>query len=374
MMNTISSAYAFGTARKRIWLSTEGVSREEFFAHVGYGINSLFTNRSKGKRWIDHSNSTTYCLEEVGRMFPQAKFLHIVRDGRDTVNSMIHFKPTQPWALDFSTACKNWKHFVTLGLHFEEQHPDRVLRVSYETIVADPWQEFDRISSFLNLTNERGVVEFFSIGRINSSFSPSEREKMDWRVSWQAEQLDRFYLHCGDLMASLGYALPKKDMSASDKAAVEHRHQQAVQLAERGDCAGAVDILEQCASRFPGHAVIHNDLGVLYAALGDGQRAWQHSRIAVDLDPYSGTFLKNLGDVTFIVRKNPAEALDFYWKALKLDMGDKEVLLAMSSVFLALGRFRHARAFIDRCLHLDPSNGDAMRALAELEARMKDKK
>src|SRR5205085_3297536 len=64
------------------WFKAQGVERDELLKYLGVGINALITSRSGGRRWIDQTPSYTFIAGLLGRMFPDALFLHILRDGR----------------------------------------------------------------------------------------------------------------------------------------------------------------------------------------------------------------------------------------------------------------------------------------------------
>src|SRR5918995_5110059 len=104
------------------WLQEQDVERDEFLKYLGLGLNALFTSRSQGRRWIDNTPSYTLMVDVLADMFPGAVFLHILRDGRRVVHSMMNFanrladahiadyvrtKQLPSWAtVDFREMCK----------------------------------------------------------------------------------------------------------------------------------------------------------------------------------------------------------------------------------------------------------------------------
>jgi hypothetical protein len=127
------------------WMEQQRVTAEEFLEYVGLGFNALLTSRSEGKRWIEQTPVNTGIARSLARMFPGAQFLHILRDGRNVVNSMINFHNSlenetraatvqggwyPPWACDFEEACKTWKESVETATDFCKRHPARSLTVS----------------------------------------------------------------------------------------------------------------------------------------------------------------------------------------------------------------------------------------------------
>jgi tetratricopeptide (TPR) repeat protein len=192
------------------WLAKEQVTVDEMLRFVGYGINALFTDRSSGLRWIDHTPGYAIILRDLGVTFPGAQFIHMVRDGRDVVNSMIHSQHHRTvgcdWATDFLAACRTWAAHVEAALEYERANPNRILRVYLEAVSTGRSDCFKRILHFLQLPYEETTTELFKEGkRLNSSFSEAEREKLSWRNSWSREQRAEFASICGPLLVMLGY-------------------------------------------------------------------------------------------------------------------------------------------------------------------------
>ncbi len=207
------------------WLRQEGIDRQALLRYVGLGFNALFTSRSQGKRWIDQTPVYTLVTDLLYEMFPGAYFIHIVRDGRRVVHSMINFANAfanestaaemrragrlPDWASDFRDACRTWTAFVSSARAFGLQHPDRVLTVVNEDLVQDPRGGFERILDFLGAHHEEAPMRFFQTNRINSSF-PKGGQSPDPRIaSWEAwpqEQKGIFIEECGDTLVELGFA------------------------------------------------------------------------------------------------------------------------------------------------------------------------
>jgi hypothetical protein len=207
------------------WLRTEKVDRDEFLSFLGLGLNALFTSRSKGKRWIDHTPHHALMAEVLGKMFPGALFLHILRDGRQVVNSMINIARTvttkefakmqegnflPPWARDFREACRTWRRQTQAALDFCNEFPDRSLTISHQQLESEPPAAFGRIFSFLEVPDEDGPEVFIKSNRINSSFrnsasnqaSPPTRPK-PWEI-WTEEQKSIFKAEAGEAFIHLG--------------------------------------------------------------------------------------------------------------------------------------------------------------------------
>lgn len=201
------------------WLRTHDVDADELIAAVGVGINGLLTSRSGGRRWVDHTPDYTPFAGDLARMFPGARFVHIVRDGRAVVHSMLHFAtrfegdrraqiaPSLPsYFGDARAAATKWVTSVEAGLRFAAAHPDRCTTVLNERIVADPTAVMAGILDAVGVASSPEPATFLATRRINSSFAPAStpRDERPWR-QWPAEWVIAFDAIGGALARDLGY-------------------------------------------------------------------------------------------------------------------------------------------------------------------------
>jgi hypothetical protein len=209
------------------WLCKQDVAKEEFLAFLGLGLNALFTSRSQRKRWVDQTPTYALLAENLAHMFPGAYFLHILRDGRKVVHSMINFlarfnerelpdavkrSPRPAWSADFTEACRTWRGFVEAALHFQERFPDRCLTVVNEQVAADPAGEFREILQFIQAAPEDGPANFFRSNRLNSSFVQPSNSPANSRSpagpwgQWSPQERRIFVEEAGATMLKYGLA------------------------------------------------------------------------------------------------------------------------------------------------------------------------
>ncbi len=191
------------------WLARLELSEDDLVEALGLGVNALISAKSIGRRWVDQSPTYTLVAPELARLFPGARFLHIVRDGRSVVHSMLHSGFGTEWAGDFTVACRTWAGFAETGLRFAEEQPDRCLTIRYAGLVADPVAGFEEIHDFVHAPRRPGSAEFFSTKRINSSFQqPGQPDSYvapaDPWTSWSREQRSTFLREAGATMEALG--------------------------------------------------------------------------------------------------------------------------------------------------------------------------
>lgn len=220
-------AYAHSTGRAETWLRHHHVDRAEFLCHVGLGLNALLTSRSEGRRWVDQTPRYTLLAATLAEAFPGARFLHIVRDGRAVVHSMLHFgdslgsslaeRAALPhWARSFEEAVATWCRYVEAALDFAAAEPERTLTVANERLVTCPEEGFAQILAFLDAPPDPSPAAFFASSRINSSFQPPvwgsghrppppRPAAADPRGEWTPAQHELFTTAAGALMARCGF-------------------------------------------------------------------------------------------------------------------------------------------------------------------------
>ncbi len=197
------------------WLERQGIGKAEFLGYVGLGLNALLTRQSGGRRWVDHTPIYTLIVDRVAALFPGARFVHILRDGRRVVHSMINYlniypgdPAAIPWASDFEAACRAWRNHVASARAFEARCPDRCITVINEQLVERPHEGFARILEFLEATPDDGPADYFASTRINSSFQGPEgarRPPEPW-LEWTPEQRETFREQAGEMMVETGLA------------------------------------------------------------------------------------------------------------------------------------------------------------------------
>lgn len=139
------------------------VSRAEFDALVRtFAANRMGSRAHGGEvRWLgDKTPSYTRHLRDLARIFPQAQFIHIVRDPRDVaVSRMGHnhragiegalTAGSKHNRMILEDAIAAWRRGVDDVDHFAAHHPGRLHEVRYCSLQDDPRTEVARLFAFL---------------------------------------------------------------------------------------------------------------------------------------------------------------------------------------------------------------------------------
>jgi hypothetical protein len=151
------------------------------------------------------------------RLFPDARYVHLVRDGRDAALSFLSMPEgvvTKTWAhpktaADF--ACQ-WRAEVVAARELGSRVGSaRYLELSYERLVAEPEAELHRICDFAGLGYEPQMLDY--AGNVDVSAKPHQQSLKrpptaglrDWRTELAPDDVSAFEEVAGDLLAELGY-------------------------------------------------------------------------------------------------------------------------------------------------------------------------
>jgi hypothetical protein len=205
LFDHLRTVHEFGSQRGRLhWLSGQKVDFDEFVGFIGAGINGLYTKRAGGRRWVEQTPQYTLHLDAMTAYFPEARFLLMVRDGRQVVASLRNF--VDP--MDHEQASRTWATFVSAGIAFARSERGARMRiVRYESIVAETERTIRDIYTFLDEPFSMKSVDFIGTKRINSSFAatPEDALRPRW-TGWSPEERRTFHEIAGGLLIELGYA------------------------------------------------------------------------------------------------------------------------------------------------------------------------
>jgi hypothetical protein len=208
-------------------------------APVSYAelVTTIFDlyGESRGKRHVgDKVPDYVRYLPLFHRLWPAAKFVHLIRDGRDVSLSMLtrerFARRFATWEDDpISTAALSWDQLVRLGREAGAQLPaESYHEVRYESLVAEPGRECRTLCEFLGVAYDERMVRFHE-GRTRDD--PGRDAKSAWRPitpglrTWRTEMADgdveRFEAAAGELLEELGYprAVPNPTSGAKRRAA-----------------------------------------------------------------------------------------------------------------------------------------------------------
>jgi len=202
-----ASGYQRGSARgAHGQLSAIGVGREEFLALFGQTINELILSHRKQfqmqraqlgldvppftisrspnepkSRWVDGTPEYSFYICGLRKLFPEALFVHLVRDVTAVVRSLLNFFPNGRNRLvaNEQAAYEYWLRRVTACVEAEQAYgPDVVYRMRYSDIVEQPESAVTSLLGFLGEPYAPECLEPLA-ERINSAHVPADFNARD---------------------------------------------------------------------------------------------------------------------------------------------------------------------------------------------------
>ncbi len=185
-------------------------------------------------RWIDSTPTNVPHLLRIKKDFPDARIIHIIRDGRDVALSLHKrgWSRPLPWDRDrgLMAAGLYWEWIVRKGRKLGSMLRPDYLEVRYEDLVEQPAATLERLAAFLahDLNYER--IQRVSIGSVKTPLTsfPEELKGMQFtpvgrwknRDKFSPNQLVLFESLSGDYLQSLGYALSSSGVQPNPSLAV----------------------------------------------------------------------------------------------------------------------------------------------------------
>jgi hypothetical protein len=179
-------------------------------------IYEVYAEEHGKPRWGDKTPMYMRHLALLRRLFPDAQYVHLIRDGRDAAVSFLSLPEGvafETWAHPRDTAgfAALWRTEVMAARRLGRKvGPDRYLELRYERLVESPRDELERICSFAGLPFEASMLEHGGSGSEQRMHQQSLKRPLtsglrDWRAELSAADVGAFESVAGDLLADLGY-------------------------------------------------------------------------------------------------------------------------------------------------------------------------
>jgi len=143
-----------------------GIDREAYLRQVAEGPGSLgsvigtafkmYADRFAKARWGDKRPSYVKQVDMLLRLFPDAQFVHLIRDGRDCVASL----KEMPWyTLDSFHAISTWAEAIDAGVKLRRTMPEEsYYELRYEDLTDDPSTELKKLCHFLEEDFDQAMI------------------------------------------------------------------------------------------------------------------------------------------------------------------------------------------------------------------------
>lgn len=170
-------------------------------------------NKEQAQIWVDHTPENISYAQSLKALFPEARFIHIVRDGRAVAASIM---PLDWGPNSIMKTSRWWMRMMSFGLAAEKAlGPELVLRVKYEDLVLDPPSTMQTISQFLGIEYQPSMLQAtgFNPPRYTTRQHKLVGNRPDtsvvnrWESKLTARQIEIFEHQTRDFLTYLDYPL-----------------------------------------------------------------------------------------------------------------------------------------------------------------------
>lgn len=168
--------------------------------------------RAEGKEaWVNMDIGTLFRLEDVARLFPTARFVQIVRDGRDVALS---FKGYRFGGLNAMEVADRWSRATVAADRIGNAlGPERYLRIRYEDLIALSEQTLDRLCDFAGESYDPAMLDY--AGDVSRKVPDATRDL--WPVLDRPPQTDKIERWKREMKASERYVIEETAGEALDR-------------------------------------------------------------------------------------------------------------------------------------------------------------
>ncbi len=204
-------------------LPAAGIRRATLDAAAGAYIRTLLAHSTPpGLRPAEKTPNVMLCVADLGRMLPEARFIHVIRDGRAVAASLVRQnwvdpKSGQPvpYTRSVNNAATYWTQYLLKVSTDAPQVKGRYMEVRYEQLVAMPRAVMQQVLGFLGEPWDEAVLHHEqSDAALPSTEASSEavREAIHsravdgWRTHLSTDDIATIERIAGPVLQALGYS------------------------------------------------------------------------------------------------------------------------------------------------------------------------
>ena len=151
-------------------------------------------------------------FDRLLKIWPNARFIHLIRDGRDVARSCIGMG----WSGNVWTGVERWLEAESLRNELKPKiSADQYTEVNYEDLITQPAEVLTEICQFIGLEYDKAMLNYDQ----DTTYSkPDPKLIQQWRKKLSEEEIRLVESRSSDLLVSRGYelsGLPSLQLTAS---------------------------------------------------------------------------------------------------------------------------------------------------------------
>ena len=184
-------------------------------------------------RWIDSTPTNVPHMLRISRDFPDALFIHIIRDARDVALSLDKRRWSRPLPWDrkrgLLAAGLYWEWIVSKGRKNGLSLGARYMEVRYEDLVERQQPALEKIADFLHHDLDYTRIQETSVGSVKNPLTSFKEDLKEghftpvgrWKDKLTSDQLKQFEQLIGNYLQELGYPLSDPANASANSLAVQ---------------------------------------------------------------------------------------------------------------------------------------------------------
>jgi len=201
--------------------------KSETFQQLVSGLYGLLAQKQNKRFAGEKTPDYVRRLPMLQGLFPCAKMIHLVRDGRDVALSLLQWASPKKgpgriplWDDDPVAVCAMWWRWLVMASREKAIASAHYLEIHYEDLVRDPETTTRQVCDFLDLEFSEQMMDYHrgkSQQKNNcsakSAWLAPQTGLRDWRTDMESEQVQLFEVLASDALREFGYELGNKTLS-----------------------------------------------------------------------------------------------------------------------------------------------------------------
>lgn len=196
------------------------------YVEVMEAVYVAYARAQDKQRWGDKTPRYIKEMPLLAKLWPEARFIHIIRDGRNVALSYADV-PFGPKTV--AKAAALWAERVSAGINDGRALGDRYIEIKYEELVADIESHAKRLCDFIDAPFDVGMLHYTErtrddvmpwAGSNNPNITkPVMTNIRSWEEKMPDDQVAIFESIAGDLLKRLGYPVRHERVGAGTRLA-----------------------------------------------------------------------------------------------------------------------------------------------------------
>ncbi len=167
-------------------------------------------HKTTAKIWVDHTPVNVEYVDLLKKFYPNAKFLHIIRDGRGVAAS---YKNVAWGPKTMHDIANHWLKKLAYGFACEAKYPQDILSIHYEDLLSDTETAVKKITNFVGIKYEKNMLN--ANGLIVPEYTKHQHklvgQKADtsrmeaWKKTLTGREIELFEYETKNMLNFLGY-------------------------------------------------------------------------------------------------------------------------------------------------------------------------